>query len=178
MWIQELQLSPSDRDSLFNSTAWLTDSNYWCSSKSTQEGMPSIRPSISQLWPDDDVWCPARRVHPGYEHGTGALGYNFHHWDIPPNCMYLRQPLSQCWDSTEGPDCSCNVNRTAESHPWIYGCSNAVRLVWLWAICNCLCYCPSLGRETRTIQVWAVEDAYTSPAVPRKRRDGNVNVPS
>ena len=26
MWIQELQLSPSDRDILFNSTAWLTDS--------------------------------------------------------------------------------------------------------------------------------------------------------
>jgi len=26
MWIQELQLSPSDRGILFNSTAWLTDS--------------------------------------------------------------------------------------------------------------------------------------------------------
>ena len=101
----------------FNHLAYWLDC--WCGSQTTQEDMPSIRPSISQLWPDNDVWCPARQVHPGYELGTGALGYNFHHWDIPPNCTYLQQPLSQCWDLTKGPDCCCNGNRTAELNLWM-----------------------------------------------------------
>ena len=87
-----------------------------------------------------------------FEHRTGALGYSIHHWDIPPNRTSLQQPLSKCQDSTKGPDCCYNGNRKAGAHPRVHGCTNAVRLVWLWAIRNCLCYCSSLGREASSLR--------------------------
>jgi len=40
MWIQELQLSPSDRDILFNSTAWLTDSIFDAAQKLLKKACP------------------------------------------------------------------------------------------------------------------------------------------
>ena len=47
MWIQELQLSPSDRDILFNSTAWLTDSIVDAAQKLLKKACPSGLQSVS-----------------------------------------------------------------------------------------------------------------------------------
>ena len=51
MWIQELQLSPSDRDILFNSTAWLTDSIVDAAQKLLKKACPvSGLQSVAWRW--------------------------------------------------------------------------------------------------------------------------------
>jgi len=83
MWIQELQLSPSDRDSLFSSTAWVTDSIADVAQNLLKKACP-----VSGLQSVSCGLTMTYDVQPGKFIQVMNTGQG--HWAIPPNCTYLR----------------------------------------------------------------------------------------